>query len=244
MSEVNETTVIADEAPARNPAVLALAVVGALLVGVLVWYFVAAPLLGGADPDVVASEASNVEAEDTVASEPDGLDETIEAADASTLPVVTYEVFLERDPFERVVPELASTASAPDPAAGEGTTDTGGGTTTGDGTTSEPGTTPDDPVPPGSTDGSGDGGDAGGASGCTTGEDVVCDGRVVSLVDIRSDDAGELLAVIQVDSTLYEASAGDVFAGSFLVQSLSDDRIMLLYGDDAFELREGDRILK
>lgn len=228
MSESMETTVIAEQPGGRNPLVLVAAVAGAVLAAVLIWFFAVAPLLAGDEPDDTAAAPAATVTDDAAAAAPD--DAAVEAAaDAAVdeaLPIVTYEVFIDRDPFEPVVPEPASATAdvAVEPVDGtdgsvtDGTT---GGTT--DGTTGEQ---------PEATD------------GCTTGDQVVCDGRVVSLVDIKTADDGTRVAIIQVDTTLYEVGAGQVFAGAFQVQSISGDRVFLLYGDDAFELQEGDRVLK
>jgi hypothetical protein len=235
VSDPMETTVIADGSEGRNPLVLVAAVAGALLAAVLIWFFVAAPLLAGGDDDVAAAPAAgatdDVAATAAASDTEAATDAAAEvAADEAALPIVTYEVFIDRDPFEPVVPEPASaTADAGvDPVDG-----TDGSVT--DGTTG--GTTD------GSTDGTGDG-TTDAPDGCTSGDQVVCDGRVVSLVDIRTDDDGARVAIVQVDTTLYEVEPGQIFAGAFQVQSISGDRVFLLYGDDAFELQKGDRVLK
>jgi hypothetical protein len=159
------------------------------------------------------------------------------------LPLVTYEVFLDRDPFEAVVPEPVSATASP--ASGEGTA-IDGGTTTGDGTITEPptgdgaGEEPTSPAPPATNDG----GSTGGAA-CRSGETVTCDGRAVSVIEIRQGDDGEFVAVIQVDTTIYEVRQGDHFAGSFVVASITETEVGLFYGDEPVErLREGDRVLK
>jgi hypothetical protein len=245
VSEYTETTVIDVEEPAkRNPALVALAALVALFVGAVLWLFIVSPLLSGDDPNAAEAELAAVQ----VAAAPG---ETATAAaltatvDDETLPLVTYEVFLDRDPFDPVVPEPVAEAAATETATAEGgvgdTTDGSGGTTdltggTTDGTTPPPtdagdgATVPVQPPPTG---------------GCTTGEDgYVCDGRVVSLLDIRTDEDGQPVAIVQVGSTVYEARVGETFAGTFRVQSISGDQVFLLYGDDGFDLREGDRVLK
>lgn len=88
-------------------------------------------------------------------------------------------------------------------------------------------------------------GDGSGASGDCSDRDgeVVCEGRVVTLIDVYTSD-GEAVAVVQVDSTLYEVRRGDDFAGNFRVVSIDPPCATLLYGDDAFTLCEGQRTLK
>ncbi|WP_052667339.1 hypothetical protein [Nitriliruptor alkaliphilus] len=236
MSEFSETTATIDKPSSRNPLVLVLAVVGALLAGALVWFFIVAPLLAGdeeADLDVVPGAAAEAAQDTADAPAPDA-----GTADAAAVPIVTYEVFLDRDPFDPVVPEPTSATSTTDTTTATGgvgdTTDGSGGTTDLTGGTTD-----------GATDGgTTDGGTTDPTDGCTSGDQLVCDGRVVSLVDIRTADDGERVAVIQVDTTIYEARVGETFAGSFRVQSITGDRVYLLYGDDAFELQEGDRVLK
>lgn len=72
---------------------------------------------------------------------------------------------------------------------------------------------------------------------------VVCEGRVVTLIDVFTSD-GEAVAVVQVDSTLYEVRQGDDFAGNFRVISIDPPCATFLFGDDAFTLCEGQRTLK
>lgn len=245
MSDINETTVIADEPAGRNPAVLALAVLGALLAGALVWFFVAAPLLQGDDVDASAAGPVAAVADADATAEPpadtsvDAV-EAVEAVDEAALPIVTYEVVLSRDPFEPVrevtatddVTETVTTPGSPtatpvtDGTTDPGTTDPG---TTDPGTT-DPGTT--DPVEPApSTD------------GCTSDGDVVCDGASVSVIEV-TDGADGRTVIVQVGTSVYEAAEGDTFAGRFRVLSISDTCADFLFGDDRFSLCEGDRVLK
>jgi hypothetical protein len=245
VSEYTETTVIDVEDPSRrNPAVVALAALGAVLVGAMLWLFVVSPLLAADDPNAAEAELAAV----AVSAAPG---ETATAAalnapvDEETLPLVTYEVFLDRDPFDPVVPEpVAETATTETTTATGGvgdTTDGSGGTTDLTG-----GTTDGTPAPPPeNVGGAPDPAQPAPSSGCTTGEDgLVCDGRVVSLLDIRTDEDGELVAIVQVGSTVYEARVGETFAGTFRVQSITADQVFLLFGDDGFGLSEGDRVLK
>jgi hypothetical protein len=57
------------------------------------------------------------------------------------------------------------------------------------------------------------------------GDDLVCNGRVVSLIEIRTGEDGSRVAIIQVDTTIYEVAAGDTFAGNFVVQSISETEV-------------------
>lgn len=94
----------------------------------------------------------------------------------------------------------------------------------------------------------GDGGDDDGATDdsgpCRGDEQVICDGRTVTLIDVFVGSDGEAVAVVQVDSTLYEVRRGDTFAQNFQVISIDPPCVTLLFGDDAFTLCEGERVLK
>lgn len=93
-----------------------------------------------------------------------------------------------------------------------------------------PGATPSPGVPPG--------------EGCVGNGEVVCDGMVVSLVDVFVDEDGRPAAVIQVNTTLYTVHEGDVFADNFRVLAIDPPCVTLMFGDDTFTLCEGERILK
>lgn len=134
----------------------------------------------------------------------------------------TYDVFLTRDPFEPVVPE----------GDGEQPTDETDGTT-------------DDPPPGDDTTEDGDhADDVGPDDPCTGEEEVVCDGRVVTLVEITTDDEGNRTATIRVDTTDYEVREGEVFAENFRVLSIEPSCVTLLFGDDSFTMCRDDRVLK
>lgn len=91
----------------------------------------------------------------------------------------------------------------------------------------------------------GDGTDPGTDTGpCRGTDEVVCEGRTVTLIDVFTTDDGTPVAVVQVDSTVYEVRRGDTFAQNFQVVSIDPPCVTLLYGDDAFTLCEGERALK
>jgi hypothetical protein len=137
------------------------------------------------------------------------------------LPLVAYELFLERDPFEPVVPE----PPAPDP-----TDPTGPGT---------PGQ-PTDPSSPGQP---GDPQDPGSNGGCTGTTEVVCDGRVISVVEVLEEN-GEPVVVLEIGTMRYRAEVGDTVADVFQVVSISPDRVRLLYGDRVVTVLVADNALK
>ncbi len=143
-----------------------------------------------------------------------------------TARVSSYEVFLARDPFEPVIPEAAGTAD------GGGTTDPGTTPTT------APTTSPDDGTDGDGTDGDGTDGEGtdgdgptDGNDGCVTNENVSCDGRTVSLVDVFTEN-GTDKANVRVDETLYEVVVGQQFAENFVVGSIEPPCVTLQFGDD------------
>jgi hypothetical protein len=186
-------------------------------------------LAAGEDPGT--SLATSVPAAASADDEVDASAEGQAAGETPLLPIVTYEVFLSRDPFDPVVPE-----DEPAPDDG-GTTAPGDPTATpGDPTTApnlpgDPVATPGSPSPtPGEP--------------CRGTSEVVCDGRVVNLIDVSTTLDGVAIAVVQVDTTVYEVGVGERFAGVFEVRAIDGRCVTLLYGDDAFQLCRGDTVLK
>jgi hypothetical protein len=220
------------------PALIAAAVLLALLGSYL---FMVRPLLGGGDAQAVDEPATLLAA--SAEAEP-ATDDDVEAEVVEELPLVTYEVFLSRDPFDPVVPEPVEVVAVTDGTATDGTDPAGDPNTT-DPNTGDPldpvdGSTPppvDGTTPPPA------GGTPPPVASCTTGETVSCDGRLIGLVEVRGT-GGDAVAIIQVDTTLYEVRAGETFAGSFQLASVSGSCANVLYGDDAFQICEGDRTLK
>jgi hypothetical protein len=76
------------------------------------------------------------------------------------------------------------------------------------------------------------------------GDDLVCNGRVVSLIEIRTGEDGESVAIIQVDTTIYEVAVGETFAGNFACSRSARTEVYIQYGDDVDRFEVGDRILK
>jgi hypothetical protein len=138
------------------------------------------------------------------------------------LPGSEYGVYLARDPFDPVVPEPEPET---DPATEGGTAPEGEGVVD-----------PDDPafeVLPEPSD-----------RGCFGDDEVVCDGRVVTLVRAGSGDLQPDEADVRVDDEVHRVRRGEVFAGNFRVLGVDGGCVSLLYGDDGFLLCEGDRVLK
>ena len=165
------------------------------------------------DPSLTAES----DAEDTA--EIDAVDEPI------ALPLVTYELFLARDPFEPVVPEPEPAPPAPsDPATPAPGDDNG----------------PADPSDPADPNGNSNS-EVNGA--CTGTVEVICDGRVVTVVELAEEN-GELVVVIQVDTMRYRVRVGEVFADNFQIISISPDQVRILYGDRVARIEVGDNALK
>ena len=136
---------------------------------------------------------------------------------AEQLPVVTYEVYLARDPFDPVVPEPVDDTT--DPEAPD----------------------PDDPDAPDPDDP--DAPDPDDPDRCVGDEEVVCNGQVVSLLDITTEN-NETVAVVQVDTTVYEVREGETFAERYRLLSIDAEQVSALFGDSRFTLHLGERVMK
>ena len=232
MSEGTTTTVTTER---RNPALVPLLLVLAVLVvGALVW-FVVLPLFGGdevADPGI-AQPGSEQPLGPGATEAP-----TEQPGDTSTEPpsdplVRTFDVFLVRDPF---APILATSIGA---GSDGGSTD--GGTT--DGGTTDGGTTDGGTTDGGTTDGgTTDGGttDGGTTDGGTTGGGAV----EVELLLIEDGPDGET-ATIRVNGVVYDGlREGDTFADSFRLLDITDPCVVFLFGDSRGTACQGDVVLK
>jgi hypothetical protein len=169
-----------------------------------------------------------------------------------SLPVVTYEVFLDRDPFEPVLEEDDGKAAGdgepadtaePDPEPAGLGAGLPAGTIIIDPNTGQAvvvqNTADFQPSP-------GDGtaqAPAAPSEGCRGEDEVVCDGRVVTLVEVGTTDAGPS-AKIRVDDVTYEVVQGEVFGTSFRLLAIDGTCVTLQYGDDTVRLCEGQRVLK
>ena len=146
---------------------------------------------------------------------------------ATVIPLVTQEIFLARDPFDPVVP--APVEAAPedtDPSAPEGTDPSApvDPSQSGSPVLPVPRTPGDDP--------------------CEGQQEVVCDGQVVTLLDLVKDLEGQDVAVIQAGSLVYEVRVGDTFATYFQVRSIEPPCVRLQYGDEGFQLCLGKAVMK
>ena len=232
----SQDTLLTESPPSRSRRLPLLIVVGVVAVAVVA---LAVMLLPGSADDVPAPltvTATPVATDD----EQDGQDIEDDLV-GSSVPVTTYEVFLSRDPFERVVPEeVQQTSTTPDGTNTDGSS--GNDSNSGDGTNSG------DDADGSSSDGSDTNGDSStpidqDGPACVGQQELVCDGQVVTLIDV-TDQAGEPVAVIQVDTTVYEVRRGQTFASNFEVRAIDGSCVSLLYGDDGFQLCRGDTVLK
>jgi hypothetical protein len=169
-----------------------------------------------------------------------------------SLPVVTYEVFLDRDPFEPVLEEDDGKAGGEgDPAdtAGPDPEPAGLGAGLPVGTIIIDPNTGQAVVVQNTADFQASPGDgtaqapAAPSDGCRGADEVICDGRVVTLVEVGTTDAGPR-ATVQVDDVIYEVAQGEVFGTSFRLLAIDGACVTLQYGDDTVRLCEGQRVLK
>lgn len=189
---------------------------------------------GGSELDGLPAATETDEAEPPAAEEESDLEE--DSGDLEVvedLPVVTYEVYLARDPFEPVREPEATDGGAGDQ---NGSAGDDGGT----GTPDDP-DSPDDPSAPDPDDPDEPSGDP----SCAGSEDErVCDGRVVSLLEVTEQD-GELVAEIQVDTTIYTVHKDQVFATQFELESFEGTEcVMLTFASETFRLCVGESTLK
>ena len=205
-----------------------------LLIGVVVFaavVVVGVGLLTSSDAVTAELQAADQAASATSVADDGELEVSAEGeGDAllAALPRETQDIYLSRDPFEPVVEEPEDTEATPEgendnPAEGDGDTD-------GDAST-DPGREVEWTDAPRFED------------GCTGSDEVVCGGRVVTLVGLFADRA-DPTAIIRVNSTVHEVTPGDEFAEYFTLRSIDDPCVSLTYGDEVFELCEGAHVMK
>ncbi len=224
----------------RRTLTITLGVVIGLVALYLGWVFIGQPLLTGDttdDTDVVAAPPTDAATEvGTDGSAVPAQSPSTELADGGEPVVETYEVFLSRDPFKPVRPAPAPVngGEAPvQPAPGDEQQEPSSG-----------GQDPsDDQTPAGGDTDVGDGTDTTGALPPTGGDATTVDTREVTLVDVLHGDS-EPQAVVEVNGTIHQVGVGQRFADNFQVLALDEPCATLLFGDDAFTLCEGERVLK
>lgn len=83
------------------------------------------------------------------------------------------------------------------------------------------------------------------ATGCVpNGEAYVCDGTYLALASAGTGAGGELRAVLQVDTSMHEVTAGVALPGGFVVTDITAGCAEVTYRDEALRLCESDRALK
>jgi hypothetical protein len=218
-----ETTGIETSGPSRTrPGSKALLIAGAGLAAIAA---VSVLLVGGGGDE---PEAALPPPSQTASADVDAVDVAGESSQdvvdaAQTLPVTTTEIFLSRDPFDPVVPEPVETVETV-----ENVDENGEMIDPSDPEFVAP------PILPGDPD----------APGCVGQEEVICNGQVITLMDIARNIDDEPVGVIQVDTTIYEVVPGQTFAGNYQALLIEGACVTLLYGDEGFRLCTGDAVLK
>lgn len=226
---MSEQYVPGSDDPRRKPVASAIAVVAVLVLALGAFLVLSS---SGDDSGTTAAAQTEQPTEPSATPSPP-LEEPTQGEE---LPIETFEVFLSRDPFQPIRPETggadggAAATTTTTTTTGGATTTTTGDATTGAETTGGPGPTLGEDDEDGNGDG--DGGDR---------EQV--EGREVVLIDVFVED-GEERAVVQVDGQAFEVGEGDEFADNFRVLTIDPPCVTLLFGDDAFTLCEGERVLK
>jgi len=211
---------------------------GAIVLGVLLFLFVASRLLlGGGDEQPDDSVAPPVPGVTTSTTLTPGLDGgTAES----------FEVFSTKNPFTPLI----------NPPSGGGTSSggTSGGGTSGGGTSGGGSGSTATTLGGGSSGGgSPGGGSSGGGNTTTTRSGGVSGGSAneprrqqrVALLDVLRRD-GRLVAQVRVGDTVYTAGEGDVFADNYRVLSIDETNECgrFIFGDEQFRLCRGEETLK
>lgn len=212
----------------RMPVILGAGLAAVVLILVLTRF------VGGGGDDEETSETTRTTTSTVVGS----TTTTVAGAAGAAAPVETFEVFSSKNPFLPL--RTVGGATAGGTSTGGTTT---GGTTTG-GTSTGTGT------------GTGTGTSTGGTTtsgGTSTGTSTSTSGGTteprrsdrVTLLDVFVE-SGKTVANVKVNDTVYKVAAGDTFATSYKVLSLSqaDDCGRFTFGDDAFRLCRGEQALK
>jgi hypothetical protein len=221
--------------------------VGMLLLVAAAVMVLSEPSEAGAEPTVIELAQSSSGA--TTESSTEGMREP------ELLSLVTNDVYLDRDPFEPVLRVAEADGGGSGEEVGEATpAQPANGRVVVDPVTGQlivvqdPPQAEQPPAPvasaPGEPTPAGPGPTPVDETGrCRGGEEMVCDGHVVTLHEVRTNAAGPV-AVMQVDTTNYEVSVGETFATSFRVLSIEGQCVTFLYGDDTSTLCVGQRTLK
>ncbi len=203
-----------------------LGILGVIVVGVIAF----AVLSGGGDEETATSTTGATAPESTMeGGESEATGPATTGPEDVTPDDETFDVFATKNPFEPVISEIS------DGGVTGGGTDggTGGTTPTTSGTTS--------PTVPGATTTTLPFTGGGGGGTVPSVEPVAPE--AVALLDIF-DENGQRMARVRVGSTVYTVGVGDTFATSYRVVSIGDTCAQFLFGDDPFELCEGEEVVK
>lgn len=195
-------------------------------------------LTGGRSGDVAALPEVKPASNHATADESVAQDEAVEVSEVASL-----EIFLNRDPFEPVVPEPVSEDQDADEGAGPSPSSPPTPTSptqTPTPTSPSPGTpaSPSDPSP------SAPGGVPPSRVLPPDEKEGVVEGRSVSLLDITTNEVGAELVVVQVADAIYEVTEGQRFAEYFAVFSIDGDCASINHGDVRFILCTGESVLQ
>ena len=159
------------------------------------------------------------------------------------VPMVTYEIYLDRDPFDPVVPEDTAEVLDPDASSSEASDPDDPDAPQSDPSDLYPSdpTAPDPGDPDAPTTDPGDPADD--PDRCVGDEEVVCNGQVISLLELTTDQ-GQPVAVVQVDTAIYEVREGEAFAERYRMLSIGEREVTALLGDERFSLPVGEAVMK
>ncbi len=205
------------------------------ILGVIVVAVIAFRVFSGGDGDDAGATSTTADtAPDTTSEDtgPDGTgpddtapDDTApdDTAPDDTAPDdETFDVFATKNPFEPLVSDIADGDGNGDGTTPTTSPDTTIPTTPGDTTTTLPFTGGGEEIPPSI-------------------EPVAPE--PVALLDIF-DENGERKTRVRVGSTVFTVGAGETFATSYRVVSIGETCGQFLFGDDPFELCEGEEVVK
>ncbi|HVF19312.1 MAG TPA: hypothetical protein VNA14_03615 [Mycobacteriales bacterium] len=202
-----------------------LAIVAGVAALALLAFFVVLPMLSGDEEE--APVVARRPARTLVSPSPT-------AVVSSPAPVLeTFNDTVGRDPFRPLYVAPVEGGGVPGAPGAPGAPIGGGGAPAPGGTGGGAGGTP----APGS------GGTGGTGTGGTSGGSATVGGNRVSLIDVFTRD-GQTYAQTRVGSTVYTPAVGDTFATNYQVLTASGECATFLYGDENFQLCEGQEVLK
>jgi len=216
---------------------------GAIVLGVLLFLFVASRLLLGGGEEPIDDSAAPAQPEATTSTT------ALPVLDGGT--AESFEVFSTKNPFTPLINPPSGGGTSGGPASGGGASS--GGTSGGSGSTA---TTLGGGSSGGGTSGGGSsgGGTSGGGNTTSTTRSGGASGgsaneprrqQRVALLDVLRRN-GRLVAQVRVGDTVYTAGEGDVFADNYRVLSIDETNECgrFIFGDEQFRLCRGEETLK